>query len=103
MLYNDDCFNLIKDIKNVNLILTDPPYEIADKGGGMMKQGREFLNEVEDLGISKNFDVRKFLDLTLDCFNEKELYNSVYFCSRLQLNDYLSFAIDNKLQYGILV
>ena len=25
-LYNDDCLNKLKDIKNVDLIITSPPY-----------------------------------------------------------------------------
>lgn len=103
-LYNDDCFNVIHNLDKVDLILTDPPYEICDKGGGMMKQeGREFLNEVEDLNMCVGFDVKNFLEKTLTLFRSNEYYNGVYFCSRLQLNTYLNFAIENKLQYGILV
>lgn len=103
-LYNDDCFNVIKNIDKVNLILTDPPYEIANEGGGMMKQeGREFLNELEDLDISSGFNIKKFLNITLPLFKSKEHYNGIYFCSRLQLYDYITFAVENKLQYGIMV
>ena len=103
-LYNNDYINIINTLDKVDLILTDPPYEIISSGGGMMKQeGREFLNELQDLDIDTGFDVKGFLNNTLPLFESIEHYNGVYFCSRLQLYDYLTFAIENKLQYGILV
>lgn len=31
-LINDDCLNILKNIRNVDLIITDPPYFVIPKG-----------------------------------------------------------------------
>ncbi|MDX9695394.1 MAG: site-specific DNA-methyltransferase [Bacteroidales bacterium] len=104
-LYNDDYINVINSFGKVDLILTDPPYEIANEGGGMMKtkKCRVFLKQVDEMDMCEGFDIKEFLNLTLPLFKSKEHYNGVYFCSRLQLYDYITFAVENKLQYGIMV
>ena len=40
-IYNEDCYKAIKDLpdKSIDLIITDPPYEINElKGGEMLKE-----------------------------------------------------------------
>lgn len=34
-LYNDDCLNVLKTIpdKSIDLVVTDPPYELDNRGG----------------------------------------------------------------------
>ena len=99
-----DCLERMKEIPDgsVDLILTDPPYEISNSGGGMMgKDGRVFIEQVDKMGMCKsNFDVRGFLEQTKRLF-KKGCYNGLFFCSLKQINEYLSFAIENKYQYGI--
>jgi len=103
-LMKGDCLERMKEIESgsVDLILTDPPYEISNSGGGMMgKDGRVFIEQIDKMGMCKsNFDVRGFLEQTKRLF-KKGCYNGLFFCSLKQINDYLSFAIENKYQYGI--
>ena len=103
-LMQGDCLERMKEIPSgsVDLILTDPPYEISNSSGGMMgKDGRVFIEQIDKMGMCKsNFDVRVFLEQTKQLF-KKGCYNGLFFCSLKQINDYLSFAIENKYQYGI--
>ncbi|RTL03685.1 site-specific DNA-methyltransferase, partial [Candidatus Dependentiae bacterium] len=88
---------------SVDMILTDPPYEISNSGGGMMgKDGRNFIEQIDCMGMCKDgFDVSGFLVETLKLFRNRNHYNGVFFLSLKQLHLYLKFAIDNKLQYGL--
>jgi len=105
-LYNDDCYNVIENLESgsVDMILTDPPYEIENQGGGLMNSTcRVFLKEINDMGMCKTeFDPKDFLPKTVRLFKSKEHYNAIYFCSRLQVADYLNFAIEEEFQYGIM-
>ena len=47
-LMKGDCLERMKEIESgsVDLILTDPPYDISNSGGGMMgKSGRKFIEQ----------------------------------------------------------
>ena len=39
-LYNEDCMNILRKMEDasVDLIVTDPPYNIETKGAGIYKQ-----------------------------------------------------------------
>lgn len=107
-LMQGDCFERMAEIPagSIDMVLTDPPYELSqDAGGGMMKpsQGREFMNEIHALEISTGFIVEDFLDTNIRLFASKQQFCGVYFCSVKQLNAYISWAEDNKLQYGVAV
>lgn len=103
-LMHDDCFKMFKSfpVGLVDMILTDPPYEIStSKGGGMVgKDGRFFMKEMEE-GLKTGINVPSFLDSCLSLFESKEQFCGVFFCSNKQLVQYLSFANDNNLQYGV--
>lgn len=101
-LINGDSLELISSVGYVDFLLTDPPYEIATQGGGIIKQ-REFTNQIKHLNISTGFDVFNFLNKSKCLFPTIQDYNGVFFCSNLQLHDYLFFAIANKLQYLVMV
>ena len=99
-----DCLERMKEIPDgsVDLILTDPPYEISNAEISLSyRKGRVFLKEITEKGMCKsNFDVRGFLEQTKRLF-KKGCFNGLFFCSLKQINDYLNFAIENKYQYGI--
>lgn len=101
-LFNKDCIEKIKDLedKSIKFVLTDPPYIVATKGGGIVKK-REYLNEIKEADIDKGFDIKDFLTSLTRLFESKEHYNAMFFCSKSQILDYLQWATDNKLQYGV--
>lgn len=50
-LYNDDCLNILKQLKDksVDLIVTDPPYE--------MNVDHERINSIKNDNINEIFDL----------------------------------------------
>lgn len=58
-LANGDCLDIIPKLSKVDLILTDPPYEIRTGGGGIHSQ-REGLKNINALGID-TFSPIKFM------------------------------------------
>lgn len=103
-LLQGDCLDLMKQIPDgsVDLVLTDPPYEISNSRGGMMeKQGREFIKQIDSMGMCKSsLDVNLFLNLCLRIM-KIGTFNGVFFCSLKQLHKYIEFAIKNKMNYGL--
>ena len=60
-LYNDDCMNVLKEIddNSVDLILTDPPYNIA-RDNNFHTMGRKGIDFGE---WDKGFDLFSYIDL----------------------------------------
>lgn len=105
ILVKDNCFNIIPRLTqgSIDMILTDPPYEISNSGGGMMDRGnRKFIREIDGMGMCQSgFDVDDFLTQTIPLFKDKHHYCGVFFCSVKQLHSYINWAINNKMQYGV--
>jgi DNA modification methylase len=103
-LYNNDCFEVMKEIEDgsIDLVLTDPPYEINHTGGGGFMREREYVNEMRDMKILDGYDVSGFLDLIKPKF-KTGTYNLVTFCSMRQLKDYIAYAEANGYNYGITI
>lgn len=52
-----DCLELIKDVpdKSIDLVVTDPPYEISTTGAGIYKQAdKQYIKEL--VGLKDGFD-----------------------------------------------
>lgn len=60
MLYNMDCFELLKEIKDksVDLVLTDPPYLMQYKTNHRKNKKHEFCTEITG---DKDFDIDRYL------------------------------------------
>jgi site-specific DNA-methyltransferase (adenine-specific) len=103
-LMQGDCLERMKEIESgsVDMVLADPPYEISNSVGGMMnKGGREFISQIDAMGMCKSgFDVESFLESCKRIMRQKT-FNGVFFCSVKQLDKYINFAIKNKYNYGI--
>lgn len=100
-----DCLERIKEIPSgsVDMILSDPPYELSkSKGGGMMgKGGRKFMEEVRSDNMIDGINTSMFLDACLSLFDIKQKFCGVFTCSTKQVIEYISWAEQNKFQYGI--
>ena len=58
-IYQGDCLELMKELpdKSIDLVLTDPPYEIENHGGGDNKNWWRNLNKTNHLDfVSNGFD-----------------------------------------------
>ena len=104
-LMQGDCMERMKEIPvgSVDMVLTDPPYEISNSGGGMMnRDNRDFIRNIDKMGMCKSgFDVSGFLDACLEKFVHKSSFCGVFFCSMKQLSSYINWAEGNKLQVGV--
>ena len=104
-LVQGDCIERMKEIEvgSIDMVLTDPPYEISNSGGGMMdRDNREFIRNIDKMGMCKsNFDVSGFLGACLDLFDHKQKFCGVFFCSMKQVSSYINWAESNKLQVGL--
>lgn len=104
-LINGDCLEKMKQIPkgHVDMVLTDPPYELSkSKGGGMMgKGGRKFMQEVKAQGMIDGIDTEVFLNSCLGLFDHKQKFCAVITCSTKQIIEYISWAENKGLQYGL--
>lgn len=95
MLYNGDCFDLMKTLpdKSVDLIVTDPPYNISIGGGGFLKEkNAKYALEKQLKGIDKGYDLR-ILD---ECVRVMKAINIYIFCSHFQIVPLLQFFVQER-------
>lgn len=92
-IYNEDCLEGMKAIpdRSIDLIVTDPPYEIDEKGAGFHKN-RDYMKTIEKAGLSKGFNT--------ECLVEMERImkatNIYLFCNKNQLRMYFDFYKDKN-------
>jgi len=103
-LMQGDCLERMKEIPDgsIDMVLTDPHYILStSRGGGMMgKGGRKFMENMET-SLKVGIDTHEYLKGLIRLFRDKSHFCGVFFCSNKQIIDYLQFAEDNKLQYGV--
>lgn len=83
-IYNAECLEFMRSMPDncVDLVVTDPPYEIAMGGGGRLKKGRVYYGGQLDK-IANGFDInRTFAEIERVC---KKL-NLFCFCSNKQIS-----------------
>lgn len=92
-LYQGDCLEVMKDIEDgsVDLIVTDPPYEIATTGAGMYKQAdKQYVKELN--GMKDGFSEEVLDEL---CRVMKKI-NIYFFCSQKQIIPLLDYFVKKK-------
>ena len=104
-IYLGDAYELIKQVPDnfVDLIITDPPYDIeATQGGGIMvsrKKGN-FMKEISDTKLDKSIDY-SILD---EFMRVMKIPNIYIFCNKNQLPIYYKYFVEkHKLNWEILV
>ena len=104
-IYNDDCYEAIKKLpdKSVDLIVTDPPYQIESlKGGGMLKEKR-LVGLMDSLG-DKNLDVgldKKILEELIRIMKKVNIY---IWCNKKMIPMLFDYFVKEKgLLFDILV
>lgn len=95
-IYKGDCYELIKQIedKSVDLIITDPPYEIEGiHGSGIMKDryGNQwnFANQIKTNNLDKGIDL-KILDEWVRVMKKINIY---IWCNKSQILDYTDYFV----------
>lgn len=89
-IYNEDCYEAIKNIpdKSIDLIVTDPPYEIYANGGGGAF-GVENRNYHNDVSKKLNYGVSN--ELLKELVRVMKKINIYIWCNKTQLRQYLDF------------
>lgn len=92
-LYQGDCLEVMKDIEDgsVDLVVTDPPYEIATTGAGIYKQAdKQYIKELN--GMKDGFSEEVLDEL---CRVMKKI-NIYFFCSQRQIIPLLDYFVKKK-------
>lgn len=96
-LYNDDCFKVLKTLPDhfVDLVVTDPPYEMsATNGGGsinsVMKMNRS-LKQLDDVDISKGYNIKEVGKELVRVMKNINLY---VWCNKVQIPDYFNYYVN---------
>jgi site-specific DNA-methyltransferase (adenine-specific) len=98
-----DCLEVMKKIKDnsIDFILTDPPYELDNHGGGKNDfKDRKLVKDLHINFISNGFDYESV-------FNEFErvqkTMNAIIFCSNKQVSKIMKFWEDKKYSVTLLI
>lgn len=92
-LYCGDCLDVMKDVKDgsVDLVITDPPYEISTSGAGLYKQAdKQYVKELE--GMKDGFSEEVLDEL---CRIMKKI-NIYFFCSQKQIIPLLDYFVEKR-------
>ena len=92
-LYNGDCLEILKNIpdSSIDLVVTDPPYEIATSGAGLYKQeDKQYVKEL--VGMKDGFS-EEILDELCRVMKKINIY---LFCSQKQIIPLLDYFVTRK-------
>ena len=88
----EDSYKAIQELpsKSIDLILTDPPYEVDIHGGASNRISRTFANCINDISaISQGIDL-KILEEFMRVMKRPNIY---IWCNKKQVLDYLEFFV----------
>ena len=103
-LYLGDCYELIKNTpdKSIDLVIIDPPYEIASGGAmtGIFKdRDKRHFNSIEDNNLTKGFDI-KILDELVRVMKNVNIY---IWCNKNQVRKILNYFDDGNRLFEIII
>lgn len=105
-IYLGDAYELIKQVKDksVDLIVTDPPYDIEGiRGSGILKSrpaNQQTYNEISDSKLDKGIDL-KILD---DFVRVMKKINIYIWCNKQQIYDYMTYFVkERNCSFEILI
>ena len=105
-LYNQDCIEGMKTLadNSIDLIVTDPPYDIGSiSGGGSVNTVKKLNKSLQDLkkaDLIKGYDIVAFGEEALRVMNEINIY---FWCNKKQIPVYFDFYVNkHKCTFDIL-
>ena len=105
-LYNQDCIDGMKTLadNSIDLIVTDPPYDIGSiSGGGSVNTVKKLNKSLQDLkkaDLIKGYDIVAFGEEALRVMNEINIY---FWCNKKQIPAYFDFYVNkHKCTFDIL-
>ena len=96
-IYNSDCMEMLKNIpdSSIDLIITDPPYDISCTGGGG-NQGHKITKmgvDLVDLNINTGYDIRKVGKEIVRVMKKLNVY---FWCNKKQIPEYFDFYVKEQ-------
>ena len=100
--YCGDCLDFIKQLpdKSLDCVITDPPYEFDNHGGGVSEMTNRGLCHGNIDFMSDGFDYKTVFDLLLQ---KLKVPNMLIFCSNNQISKFMSFFELKNLSTTLLV
>lgn len=104
-IYLGDAYKLIKELadNSIDLIVTDPPYDIKGiHGAGIMKTRKRgnFTRDIEENGLDKGID----LSILDEFVRVMKKINCYIFCNKEQIPAYLKFFLDkHKCNWEMII
>ena len=108
-VHNVDSIEFLKNYSigggKIDLVLTDPPYDLPSwRGGGFMNEKnvrKEWRNEIDVENLSRSYDIDKYADLLYKVQGGK--INAYFFCNKLQIPQYFKTYVERyKCRFDIL-
>jgi len=101
VIYNEDCLETMKRLpeNSIDLLLTDPPYEIHAKSGGGLYNKSSWLAKVADANLdtfSSEIYFNEWLRVT-------KSMNGYIFTSKALLETYISLFEQAELRWDLLI
>ena len=92
-IHNADCLDILKRIpdKSIDLVITDPPYEISTSGAGIYKH--EDKQYIKELNSMKDGFSESVLDEICRVLKKINVY---FFCSQKQIIPLLDYFVKGK-------
>ena len=94
-IYNSDCMEMLGNLpdNSVDLIITDPPYDVSCTGGGG-SQGHKIATmgeDLVDLNINEGYDIRKVGKEIARVMKKMNVY---FWCNKKQIPEYFNFYVN---------
>lgn len=92
-VYKGDCLDILHTLpdKCVDLVVTDPPYEISTDGGGTVNSIKKFnksLKQLDEADLTKGYDIETVCTELMRVMKEPNIY---IWCNKKQIPLYLKF------------
>ena len=102
-IFNGDCLEVLKTLPDdlVDLVLTDPPYEMNMKTSASSELNKRFNNvefELQDLDIIHGFNEEILAELVRVCKN----INMYFWCNKAQLPMYFKLIEQYNCSFDII-
>jgi len=100
-----DCLNILQDLpdNSIDLLVTDPPYDVITDGGGTVnsiKKLNKSLNDLVDAKINNGYDIETFNNEFVRVMKTINIY---IWCNKTQIPDYFKFYVDkHKCKFDII-